>query len=66
MKKLLVEREDGSFVRKPRAKVEPTDRVVFDGPDAFKGPVKLQRDLEARIKAAGGLAAWRAKPSFTA
>lgn len=66
MKKLLVERQDGSLVRKPRARVEPTDKVVFDGPDAFKGTVKLQRDLEARIKAAGGLAAWRARPSFNA
>ena len=57
---LLVEQRDGTFTRKQRDELQPEDRVVFDGPGAFAGTDKLQRELDAEIAAAGGLEAWRA------
>lgn len=60
MTKLLIELHDGRLERKPREALEPTDKVVFDGPDAFASTDHLQKQLEAEIDAAGGLEAWRA------
>ena len=56
----LVETADGRLVRKPVEEVKPEDRLVFDGPDAFKAELQAQASLEAEIRAAGGIEAWRA------
>jgi hypothetical protein len=56
----LVQTSDGHLVRRAGGELKPTDRVVVDGPDAFKSASAAQRELEAEIAAAGGLEAWRA------
>ncbi len=55
----LVETEDGRLIRKQAEDLKPDDRLVFDGPEAFKAEREAQAALEAEIKAAGGLEAWR-------
>ena len=56
----LVETEDGKLVRKPVEELKPADRLVFDGPEAFKAELDAQASLAAEIRAAGGFDAWRA------
>ncbi len=56
----LVEASDGSLLLKPAADVQPGDRLVFDGPDAFRALQDAQAALDAEIAAAGGIEAWRA------
>lgn len=58
MNTLLVELPDGSFVRKHRRDLLPTDLVCFDGPEAFVKSDCLQAALELEIEAGGGLEAW--------
>ena len=55
----FVELANGTFVRKTREELLPEDKVVFDGPDAFRGNQEAQRRLDDEIAAAGGLDSWR-------
>jgi hypothetical protein len=57
---LLVEMSDGTLTRKALGDLQPNDRIVFDGPDAFSRLEAAQAALEAEIAVAGGLEAWRA------
>lgn len=56
----LVEAADGTLVRKSVEELRPEDRVVFDGPGAFTAAQAAQDKIDAEIRAAGGLEAWRA------
>lgn len=56
----LVESADGTLVNRSREELRPDDRVIVDGPNAFRGIHVAQRELDAEIDAAGGLDAWRA------
>ena len=56
----LVETDNGAFIRKTAEELKPEDRLVFDGPDAFKAELEAQAALDAEIEAAGGLESWRA------
>ena len=58
----LVERSDGTLIRKSAEELHPEDRLVFDGPDAFAGIEAAKAQLDAEIAAAGGLNAWRELP----
>lgn len=60
---LLVEAAGGMFVRKAPEELQPSDRVVFDGPNTFDTLKAAQRALDDEIEAAGGLDAWRAAGS---
>jgi hypothetical protein len=57
----LVETADGTLIRKVAEELLPDDKLVFDGPDAFASAQAAQDELNAEIKAAGGLEAWRAR-----
>ena len=57
----LVETADGTLTRKAASELEPDDKLIVDGPDAFASVQAAQNRLEAEIKAAGGLDAWRAR-----
>jgi hypothetical protein len=59
----LVELATGAIVRKTREELLPSDRIVFDGAEAFQGAQAAQKRLEADIEEAGGLDAWRTAAS---
>ena len=56
----LIETRSGKLVRKVPEEIQPEDRLVFDGPEAFSRLEAAQHDLEQEIAAAGGLEAWQA------
>jgi hypothetical protein len=56
----LVEAPDGTLIRKAAEDLLPDDMLVFDGPDATAAIDAAKARLDADIKAAGGLEAWRA------
>lgn len=60
----LVELPDGTIIQKRSEDIQPDDRIVFDGPDAFSSSAAARQRLEAEIAAAGGLDAWRARGSL--
>ena len=60
----LVEAPDGSMTRKAASELRPDDMMVFDGPDATAAIDAAKAQLDADIKAAGGLEAWRATGSM--
>lgn len=58
----LVEMDDGTLVRKALEDLQPADKIVFDGPDAFRFVDDARAKLDAEIAAAGGIDAWRLLP----
>ena len=61
---LVVEISPGVYARKSVAHLQPTAAVVFGGgPAAFTQATEFQRQFDAEITAAGGLAAWRERAS---
>lgn len=64
MSDVLIRLADGSVVSKPWEQLSDDDRVVVDGPEAFKGVDRVQRELDDEIAAAGGVDAWRAASVF--
>jgi hypothetical protein len=57
---ILVRLADGSLVNKHPEDLQPDDRIVIDGPDAYSDLDAARQRLDDAIEAAGGLETWRA------
>ena len=60
---ILVELADGTFLRKSRQQLQPSDMIVIDGPDAFASTDAAENQFDQEIAAAGGFEAWKALDS---
>lgn len=56
----LVERPDGTRLRRPVSEVLADDLVIPDGPGEFDELDRAQRALDAEIDDAGGFERWKA------